>query len=440
MNQFSGSQQNNFDLAAFLGECENFDFDPERIRIKKKVGSMELEEYEDSRRFLEDFMEDGVEHQSVEDWFRQACIGYKKHKDSTYRNEMQTYNSTVSIGSDEDEVDLRMMKLQDTGYDVTQEDLDMAILRLPFYIKAIWGYCLQYKANLFTFIAAYTDIKQFRSASRIQPIDFENYHLIALKKTGEFAKVFYHKDDMKQPKYREALDIFLMPGSHKNEMELINTFISICDIIGIRLIEQDFSKITPEFIDRIVCRYLPTVTEFSQMYTTINSDALLALDRNNIFGKTKGQIYSSTIQEEALKSFSEDLESKLEVMYNAEREYPTEKYSKMFLSTDKTIETFWSLYTRVRYGKEMDLSNTFDYRKGFLVRDKSSGEPILLDGYVFGKCYTYINYQVYLTIDCAPIVCVGDADSTFMMSPADAIRVLDEVYHDSKAEDCWVSI
>lgn len=443
--QFSGSQMDRFNMEGFLAENASFEFDPTRINENKSIGIMEIEEKE-SRNFLEDFVEDGKEAESVKKWFIQACISYKKRKESSYRNQTTTYAITSYGDDDEGQFDPRMIEVKKSDYDCSQEEYDLTLRKLPFYIKAIWTYSRVYSANLFSFIAAYMDLLKNKGRSREEIIiqDFSNYTTYMLKLDGTFKRPFDHSNDVKTERYVKVVDIFRYPDKNKELMSLITGFMDVCDTLKIDFEHQDTMIFNADFINKLVCTYLPTNSEYLQYYGVVDAEVSYALKNNNLFSKTKLDIYSdpnSSIEENNEREYVADLESRLKILYITNNMAPNEKANQLFYGdvnqAKKNINMVVEVYNN---GKYTDMSSVLDFDKGFLVREKDTGELFKLNTGILGSYCGVDRYNILFTTNGSVIIQTIEADNLIFMPADDVERSLEELANASRRKNYWLSV
>lgn len=441
-DQFSGKQVNTFRMDAFLDENRNFEFDPKKVVVRKSAGIMELDEVEDNKYFLEDFIDNGVESDKIKEWVKSACIGYKKHKSSSYRQVDYTY-STKNYGEDDDsEFDPRMLQTVETGFDTSQEEYELAVRKLPFYIKAIWSYSVMFKANLFSFIAAYIDITKRRESTRIIISDFANYTLYALNKHGEYMRTFYHTEDVKTEKYTRVVDIFRKPYDNKEIYGLIKEFINTCNILNIKFENQDTSIFTNDFVGSLVCTYLPTTSEYFEYYGEVDVEVMYALKNDNLFAKTKLDIYSDpnsieTVESE--ESFVKSLEDRLYIFMKTLMEAPNPNCGRLFDGTPELAKKIINKYLYNVSGQSVDVSEQLDFDRGFLVYMKGKG-ALKVDGSIFGKCVDISEYEVYFMTNGTVIMYTGDVDALYILPADEAYERMCDYGYDVTRKNSWLPI
>lgn len=441
--QFCGSQMERFNIDGFLMENASFEFDPTKIVENKSVGIMEIEEREE-RQFLEDFITDGNEAESVKRWFIQACISYKKRKESSYRKVDRTY-SAVAYGDDEDSaLDPRMLETNRGDYKSTQEEYDLALRKLPFYIKAIWTYSKVYSANLFSFIAAYMDLIKNRKKTMNDIIVnyFADYTTYMFKLDGTFKRAFEHQNDIKTERYKKVTDIFCYPHKHREIMSLVNGFMDVCDILQINFEKQDTMIFNADFINKLVCTYIPTNEEYLTYYGEVDAEVMYAIKSNNLYSKTKLDIYSdpnSSIAENNLREFVGDLETRLKILHTTLKMAPNKLAYRLFEGDKQlAIKNINEMFTILNNGNSIDMSPYLNFN-GFLVKD-SKGDALMMNTDALGKCNGVPKYDVFFTTTGSVIVRTIEADDLIFMPASDVIETLEEVINASRRKDRWLSI
>lgn len=443
--QFSGSQMDRFNMEGFLAENASFEFDPTRINENKTIGILEIEEKE-SRNFLEDFVEDGKEAESIKKWFIQACISYKKRKESSYRKQTSTYAITSYGDDDEGQFDPRMIEVKKSEYSCSQEDYDLCIRKLPFYIKALWTYSRVYSANLFSFVAAYMDLLKNKGKTRETIIiqDFSNYTTYMLKLDGTYKRAFDHSSDVKTERYVKVIDIFRKPETNPELMSLIMNFMDVCDTLKINFEYQDTMIFNADFINKLVCTYLPTNSEYLQYYGEVDAEVSYAIRTNNLFSKTKLDIYSdpnSSIEENSEREYIADLESRLKIIYVTSTMSPNEISSRLF-EGDKQLamKNVNAVIERYNNDTYVDMSPYLDFDSGLLVRDKETKEVLKLNTDILGSYQGVDRYNILFTTTGAIIIQTIEADNLIFMPAMSVELTLEELANASRRKNYWLTI
>lgn len=419
MQQFSNSQYDRFNYLDFLADNSSFEFNPYRAKVQAKVDFMETNKLETFER-LEDFVKDGIENPVVKRWFRDACIGYKKHKASGYGEQTRTYVSSVSYGSDDSVFDFRETVIANPT-DVSQEDIELALRKLPFYIKALWNQSVMFKANLFSFIVAFLGITKYKAANRITPRDFANYETYALKGSGEYMRPFDHSMDIRTDKYKNVIRIFERPDLNQEVYGLIKGFLQTCAVLDIDFEKQDTMIFNNEFVERIVCTYLPTTQEYFKYYGEVDYEVMYALKKDNLFTKSKAQIYvdpNSSIIENNERTYFRDLEDKLFIlMKDYENKTLADGYV-LFGGTEQNAKDLIDHYMQVVLKSTVSVANQLDTDTGMLVQ--FNDKPLVLKGNVFGKYLSSTDYDIMFTSYGSIIIYTMDAEDLIVMSYEDA--------------------
>lgn len=442
-DQFSGSQMDNFDLDGFLNENRQFDLNPSKLRIQKTVGMMEIAEYDTSRKTLEDFIVDGIEHDAIKNWFISACIGYKKHQNSPYRERVYTYSTNLSYGDDDDSVlDIRLTENVKTNYSVDQEEYEMALRKLPFYIKAIWSYSIIYKANLFSFIKGYIKLLRLKGQLAIRSKDFVDVETYALNGYGKYIRHFNHLEDMKTEKYSRVVDLFVRPHIHVVEANLIKSFINVCQMLDIDFEKQDTMIFTNEFVDRIICTYLPTTTEYFKYYGEVDAEVMYAIKSDNLYSKTKATIYTdpnNTLDANTENSYFADLESRLQILYRTSSMAPNPDADKLFFGDEELAKKNINEYFSCMQDKPVDVSQFLDFSKGFLVH--YNGKPLTIEkDHMLSQYNGETGFKLLFTTNGSIIIYTLDAELLIALPAEKVIDALEEYYNDERRKNYWINL
>lgn len=297
--QFSGKQAHRFSMSTFVqyilsnskGGSGYTDFDPKRI--SGNTGGMLRESLNNKGAYvtLEDIMDNGQEIE-VTSWLKNMCVGYKTNAESPYVKGLEHYTTTVY----NDEGDAEEEKMLEVRLDegLSNEEFEDIVRELPYVIKSIWSYSKQYQANLFSFIYAYVKILNSGKTKNVTVTDFRDKDTYLLKKNGEYVRKFVHDADNKYVIYPNVIKIFTEPREHIDIYNLCMKFIGMLNRLGINIEDEDPTKYNNDFINSLICTYLPSNTEYFDRYKDIDVEIIVALKADNVFSTTKSNLYSNT--------------------------------------------------------------------------------------------------------------------------------------------------
>lgn len=296
--QFRGSYRARFKQSEFLKYVlyEYKDFDPTKVRTAEHYGMLQESGVSGVYKYLEDLIIDGVEHADVANHVRNMCIGYKKNDKSPLVANTEIYTRTLyNLDGDDDTVEEKYLLVQEDNR-IDTSLYEETIRELPYVMKSIWSYSKQYKANLFSFIFAYIDIiSNPTNRKQVNITKFRDYHTYLIKTDGTFVREFDHEADNKYVIYPNATKIFIYPDEHRAEFTLCNKFINIMRILGIDYRDENPMEFNNEFINAIVCTYLPNNEEYFEEYKDLDIEIAVALKPENVFDTAKCSIYTSAL-------------------------------------------------------------------------------------------------------------------------------------------------
>ena len=227
-------------------------------------------------------------------------------------------------------------------------------------------------------------------------------------------------------------------------MSLITGFMDVCDTLKIDFEHQDTMIFNADFINKLVCTYLPTNSEYLQYYGVVDAEVSYALKNNNLFSKTKLDIYSdpnSSIEENNEREYVADLESRLKILYITNNMAPNEKANQLFYGdvnqAKKNINMVVEVYNN---GKYIDMSSVLDFDKGFLVREKDTGELFKLNTGILGSYCGVDRYNILFTTNGSVIIQTIEADNLIFMPADDVEHSLEELANASRRKNYWLSV
>lgn len=294
--QIKGKASSKFVLADMFKHYTNRDLDPSRIKVSKSYGPLQ----EDARDLagyvtLDDIVTvEGSKSKSVEDYFRNLLIGYKIDNKSPMRFATEQYTHVFVDDEDGEAIEERMLINKEYEDDVPNEEFVEIMAELPYLLKSIWSQSKLYKVNLFSLFLAYCDLVKRHNKKVITVTDFRDYNIYLIKKNGDFNRVAIHEDDNKYDTYRDAIAIFTNPGTHTMEVNLCKKYMYCMDRLGIDYRDENPLDYNNEFIESVICTYLPTNEQYFLEYKDVDAEIIVALKPENIFTMTKSRMYTPT--------------------------------------------------------------------------------------------------------------------------------------------------
>jgi hypothetical protein len=294
-SQFSGSQRANYKPSQFIEYTLKTykDLDPSKVKEVMQYGILQ-EVGSESGKYatLEDLIINGVESSKVKEYIVNMCVGWKKNHASPAVENAEIYTRTLRpIDADGEPEEEKLLQVRN-DYNLSNSDYEEVIHELPHTIKSIWSYSKMYKANIFSFIFAYMDIV-YRKNKRVTITDFRDYPTFLLKSDGTFDREFIHEADNKYTIYPSVTKIFIYSNEHKAEFGLCMKFINALKTLGIDYRDEDPYEYTNEFVNSIVCTYLPNNDQYFSDYRDVDIEIMVAINPENIFSTTKSSLYTS---------------------------------------------------------------------------------------------------------------------------------------------------
>ena len=292
--QFKGIAKEKFNLEEFLDYASDMDLDPKRINVKETVTDGIIEDKHNAGfTTLESIQGQEV---YVAEYLTRVLIGYKINSGSPYRQAgFVKYHYDV-VDEDDDLTSEVEFRTKEDTYDI--EVYEEALAEIPYLIKTIFNYGKQINCNMMSFLIAYANITKTKLPEQIAPLDFASYTTIRIKSNGEFDHVFNHVQDNKGEYYKAAVKFFRDPNkldpTYKACMKLIEDF----KMVGLDIAKENPYEYSVDFVNSMICTYLPTNDEYISNYAGIDAELAQALKPENLFAKrrvaTRTSFYDST--------------------------------------------------------------------------------------------------------------------------------------------------
>lgn len=443
--QFSGSQRHRFRIKDFILHNKNRDLDPSRVKISKNHGMLqEQDKVVAGFTRLEDMFENGMESSSVEEYIVMLCVGFKTDNTSPYKVNADIPTRYISnIDGDDDIVEEKYLINRIDEDSISNADYESIIKELPYLIKSIWSYSKMYQANLFSFMFAYMDIieKKHRGVSIS---DFMDYKTYLIKRDGTFERQFYHSDDNKYVIYPRVTKIFIYPGSHQVEFNLCMKYMKYLKLLGIDYHDEDPLEYNNEFINSILCTYLPTNDEYFTKYKDVDAEIISALKPENILSMTKVHMYTSNYSKNKTFDYTQSayfISERIKLAYKL-NEYGSEMFSNKEDITISLLEDILYLMNKER-GQDLMVSVprhlvSFEWN-GLLYFNKALCD---VDGKYFGRFKGSDDYKVILTKYGFIVALEESYNDVYFLTPDDAKTALKEYIENGEiqSEANWKSL
>lgn len=438
--QFNGSLRARFKQSDFLKYSlyAYKDLNPSAVKEVKQFGMLqEVSSELGAYVTLEDLIINGVESDKVKEYVVNMCVGYKKNSKSPVVENAETYTRTIKNydGDGDSEEEKFLQVRQDEA--ISNDDFEEVIRELPYIMKSIWSYSKLYKANLFSFIFAYLDIKAKNSRrSYVNVTDFMPYPTFLLESNGNYKRNFVHANDNKYVIYPNVLKIFTQSDEHKAEFGLCTKFIDALSTLGIDYRDENPYEYTNDFINSIVCSYLPSNEQYFDEYKDIDVEIMVALRPENVFNTSKSSMYANTFNEKNEFDYSK---SAFFITERIKLAYRMGEIDDDFLA-DRSEDTI-NLLGRVLSVESK--SNVTVPRQ--LITFEANGllyfkkEIFVLDGKYFGTYKGRSDYRVALTKYGFVVILEEEYDDVYIISLEDCSEALKEfeTYGKVQSEAHW---
>lgn len=445
-SQFSGRQRNKFKLKEFLSYCSPRDLNPSRV-VETKVTGMLVEQtgVVGSYLTLEDMMEDGIENPGVAKYLQDLCVGFKKDNTSPYNRNVEYQTITISNrDGDDGEIEEKMLLTRTDYEEISNEEYENILREIPYLIKSIWSYSKLYKANLFSFMFAYQDI---RDKKRKDPTitDFADYSTYLLKSDGTYVRPFSHADDNKYTIYPAVTKIFLQPSRHSAEFDLCAKYLKYLKILGIDYHDEDPMDYNNKFVNSLLCTYVPNNDEYFNKYRDIDIEIMVALRPENILSVPKSRMYMQSSNRNKVFDYSES------AYFISERLKLASKLGdyddrEMFADNEEcAIQTLGNVLYLMNRDKGNNVrpmvprpSITFEVG-GLMYFNKTI---LLLDGKYFGPFKGRNDHKVVITKYGFTIAIEESYDDVYYLSISDTLDAIEEYieYGEIRSKFDWKSL
>lgn len=438
--QFNGSLQSKYKQADFISYTLYVykDLNPSMIRDTKKYDMLqEVESTVGTFVTLEDLVVNGVENEKVREYIIQMIVGYKKNNKSPVIDNSEIYTRTIHNydGDGEAEEEKLLQVRQDEA--ISNDDFEEIIRELPYIIKSIWSYSKSYKANLFSFIFAYMDIiSKTKRRSYVNITDFMSYPTFLIKSDGTFVRQFVHANDNKYVIYPNVTKIFIYPDEHKAEFGLCQKFMDALVTLGIDYRDEDPYSYDNDFVNSIVCSYLPSNEEYFKEYKDIDIEVMVALKPENVFSVAKSSMYVQTF------NMTSEFDYNKSAFFATERiklAYQMNEVSDDFLD-DRSEETLALLERVLNLNSKTSVTvprQLITFESNGLLHFRK--EVFTLDGKYFGTYDNRYDYMVVLTKYGFVIILEEEFDEVRYIKLEDCFKALEEfeAYGKVQSEAHW---
>lgn len=360
--QFRGKERERYNFEEMIAYCADYELDPTKVNRSEELFGMELVDKRNAGFTTLESMKDDVSLARA--WFRSEIIGYKTHDNSPYKQE-QGYDTWLLVNDEGEEIVENEKLTVRNEYDA--DTFNKIVNELPFLLKMIWNRSKLMNAHLISFVRAYAILKSQKPEASITPKDFEGFTLIRLKSNGAYDREFDHEQDNKGVHYPAARRFILGQNPYDETYKACMKLITYFDILGLKWENENPIEYTNEFMNRLICTYLPKNEEYFQTFGNLDSEVANALKPENIFRLgNRVSFFSSGITTRSTKQ---------EVL----------RYIKDCIATKKiTDPEMFNNWDRKR------VSLTYEFISAYLNQDNPSPRPLAqgfecIDGIVYFK-------------------------------------------------------
>lgn len=388
---------------------------------------------------LEDCFINGVESPGIENHIENLATGYKLNNTSPARLHRDYQTRTTRHFSDDgdEEIEEKFLVVRDDNT-MSNMDYEELIREIPYVLKTIWSYSKRYKAHLISFALAYQDIIKTKH-KMVTISDFADYVTYYMSDKGVIKRRFYHGDDNKYIIYPAATKIFINPTQHVAEFEICKKYLRILEILGINYKDENPLTYTNEFMESLVCTYLPTNNEYFTNYGGVDAEVLVALKPENIFATRKSHIYQNIVKKDStIFNYEKSIYFASERLLMAYKvgDLPKSLFDEKEDVALSLIDKLLSVYSKsntVAPRHQIEFS-----RDGFAYFNK---EPIIANGEMFGAFIGRTDYKVGFTIYGLAIILDESYSDVYYMKPEDVIATLEEYETDEEVKTIrWKSL
>lgn len=295
LQQFSGTQMDNFHISQFIDFISGREFDPTKVTVKKQSGGL-IEKTSINAGFdtIEDVYSDPLGNVHMSMYVEWLCVSFKKDADSPYRA-LKVFNTNTLRDKDgEESIEEKYLLERKSDTDISASERAEIITKLPYLIKSIWSHSKDKQANLFSFLFGIWNKLKAKNGN-ISKYDFQKALTIKIKKDGRFERYFSHADDNKYTIYPAACDIFIYSADHPVEFNLLVSYARCLEKLGIDVAKEDASIYTNDFVNSIICTYLPSNKEYFTEYGKLDIEVAAAINPENILSKVKMDLYNPNV-------------------------------------------------------------------------------------------------------------------------------------------------
>ena len=371
---------------------------------------------------LEDCFVNGIELPGVAQYIDNIATGYKKNNTSPAiaNRDWQTW---TRVNPDDDSEDEEKYLVQRNDEMMSNADYEELLREIPYVLKTIWSYSKRYKAHLISFALAYQDII-LNKHKMVTVTDFADYVTYYMSDKGDIKRRFYHSDDNKYVIYPAATKIFINPTQHVAEFEVCQKYLKILKILGIDYRDEDPLVYTNQFMESLVCTYLPSNNEYFVNYGDVDAEVMVALKPENIFATKKSHIYQSIVKKDK-KTFdygkSIYFASERLLMAYQIGDHPKSMFDEKPEITLKIIDRLLTVSSKkpmTAPRQAIEFSSD-----GFMYFNK---EPFTVGGEMFGTFMGRTDYKVAFTVYGLAVILEENYSDVFYMTAEDVLETLEE--------------
>lgn len=270
-----GLRDSHYTLQELVADRPDFSL----VKLVKK-DSQSLDDTDIDVRDYSNHLEN-IDESLVEGYVTQVLIGFKLNNSGrkAIEAEEQTITYIPNIGDDDDDNDyVNPTDLVEVDVNATLDDISDAKQKVPYYLKVLWDGSIQKGGLLLSFIIARCKY----GGGKLTPRDCCSCGVYMVDKKGNVVRKFDTTDNT-GTKFR-SLMAWINGNTPDRFYEAYKQLLACCSILEIDLCKENPLDYTASLMDRAVCTYLQSNTEYVKDYGMLDMNICRRLqDKNELF-------------------------------------------------------------------------------------------------------------------------------------------------------------
>lgn len=445
-----GDQKSKFRREDCINYIAGNDYNPEATRTDDVTNAYGFIEVGQNNVFHT--LEDVVDHQKyIKKYVGYMLYSYLNNGASPYK-EVLAYEKSFKYDLDGDVASLRE-DLESTAPDSDYQMREQAIAEIPYLLKILDEFGRSWCVNMFSFVRVLEKILRHKPREFINANDFDvPGELIRIKHNGEFYRYFNFRKDQRDQDCFVPIRMFVSgqlsrfyDGNPQTTPVYKAMYRLMYDlkVLGIDIQREDPAQYSSEYIDNIVCTYIPTNTEYLDNFRDIDAEIMSAISPENIFShilKDGSSIDSSGL---TITDYLQCVDSCVSSYSNM-----IEGIDKSLDKMDKVCEFFSKLvyYTQLQNGENVDYvpdlitPDQFTSAHGFICYQGGGDNLVQWQSPVFPKYLGLFDVPVVFTTYGLVIPILDRFDKLWFMSIETAIYNIDRMLEGYQDAGLWLSL